>query len=112
MRYQEYHKWPFVVLSDPNRIAYQAFALKRLSWFRLFSPSTIWLYAKLLREGMQRQDYGKDDYYQAGGDFLLDGGGNLLFAHRSQDPSDRPSVARLLEAFDRIKIERASETSR
>ena len=28
--YQEHHHWPFVMLADPKRIAYQAFALKPL----------------------------------------------------------------------------------
>jgi len=51
--YQEHHHWPFVMLADPKRIAYQAFALKRLSWFRVFSPSTLRLYFRLLREGKQ-----------------------------------------------------------
>ena len=102
-RYQEYHHWPFVILADPNRIAYRAFALKRLSLWRLFSPSTLRLYLRLLREGKRLQSYGRDDYYQAGGDFLLDRRGNILFAHRSQEPSDRPAVSKLLEEIDRAK---------
>jgi hypothetical protein len=51
---------------------------------------------------MRRETYGKDDIYQSGGDFLLDREGNLLFAHRSQDPADRPAAAKLLEAIDSI----------
>jgi hypothetical protein len=51
---------------------------------------------------MQRENYGKEDIYQAGGDFLLDRDGNILFAHRSQDPADRPAATRLLEAIDSI----------
>jgi hypothetical protein len=55
-----------------------------------------------LREGKKIQSYGKDDYYQAGGDFLIDRQGNILFAHRSQNPADRPSIEKLLEVIDRI----------
>lgn len=99
--YQEHHRWPFVILADPKRIAYQAFALKRLSLLRVFSPSTVRLYFRLLREGKKFQNYGKDDYYQAGGDFLIDRAGNILFAHRSQDPADRPPVEKLFEVIDR-----------
>lgn len=76
--------------------------LRRLSWLRVFSRATLKLYWKLLREGMKREHYGKDDIYQSGGDFLLDREGNLLFAHRSQDPADRPAAAKLLEAIDSI----------
>ena len=88
------------MLADPKRIAYQAFALKRLSWFRVFSPSTLKLYFRLLRGGKKFQNYGKDDYYQAGGDFLIDREGNVLFAHRSQNPADRPRIEKLVEAID------------
>jgi AhpC/TSA antioxidant enzyme len=108
--YQEHHHWPFVMLADPKRNAYQAFALKRLSWFRVFSPSTLWLYLRLLREGKKLQSYGKDDYYQAGGDFLIDREGNILFAHRSQDPTDRPAIEKLRQAIDQA-VSRTSFTS-
>ena len=56
-----------------------------------------------MREGKKLQDYGKDDYYQAGGDFLLNRDGTVLSAHRSHDPADRPPVSRLLEEVGRIK---------
>ena len=88
------------MLADPKRAAYRMFALSRLSWLRVFSPRTLKLYWKLFRAGMTREDYGEDDIYQAGGDFLLDHEGNILFAHRSQDPADRPSAETLLRTID------------
>jgi peroxiredoxin len=100
--YQEYHHWPFVILADPKRIAYQAFALKPLSLLRVFSPSTLRFYIRLLREGKKLRSNGRDDYYQAGGDFLIDRQGKILFAHRSQNPADRPPIEKLLEAIDPI----------
>jgi len=99
--YQEQHQWPFPVLADPHRAAYHAFTLKRLSLLRVFSPATLKLYWKLLRSGHHREDYGKEDIYQAGGDFLVNREGQILFAHRSQDPTDRPSLRNLLDAVDR-----------
>ena len=107
--YQEHHHWPFVILADPERTVYQAFALKRLSWFRVFSPPTLRLYFRLLREGKKFQNYGKDDYYQAGGDFLIDREGDILFAHRSRDPADRPPIEMLLEAIDRTVLSAGDE---
>jgi len=101
--YQQEHRWPFVLLADPDRSAYQAFGLKRLSWFRVFSLATIRLYFDLLRKGRKPRSYGKDDYYQGGGDFILNREGEVLFSHPSDDPSDRPSVARLLEEVERIR---------
>ena len=100
--YQQQHHWPFIILADPDRSAYRLFALTRLSWFRVVSPGTLKLYWKLLRDGMKREDYGKEDIYQTGGDFLLDREGNLLFAHRSHDPADRPAGEQLIQAVDRI----------
>jgi len=89
------------MLADPKRTAYQAFALKPLSWFQVFSPATVKLYWRLRREGKKREDYGRDDIYQGGGDFLLDRAGNLLFAHRSKEPADRPAAEILLQIIDR-----------
>jgi peroxiredoxin len=105
VRYQEHHQWPFIMLADPERKAYETFALKRLSWFQVFSPAALKLYWKLLRSGMKQERYEGDDIYQSGGDFLLDRTGTILFAHRSQDPADRPTVARLLMAIDHIDSE-------
>ena len=102
VRYQEHHQWPFTMLADPGRRAYQAFALKRLSWFQVFSPAALKLYWKLLRGGMKPEHYEGDDIYQSGGDFLIDRNGNILFAHRSQDPADRPSAVKWLQAIDRV----------
>lgn len=99
--YQKHHQWPFVILADPKRIAYDTFGLKRLSLLRVFSPATLMLYVRLLRAGKKFQNYGKDDYYQTGGDFLVDREGHVLFAHRSQDPADRPAPGELLKVIDR-----------
>jgi peroxiredoxin len=101
--YQEHHRWPFVVLADPARSAYRHFDIKRLSWFRVFSPATLRLYFTLWREGRKIQNFGKDDYSQAGGDFLLNRQGTVLFAHRSKDPADRPSAARLIAEINKLK---------
>ena len=109
VQYQNQHQWPFTMLADPQRKAYQAFTLKRLSWLSVFSLATLKLYFRLIRQGMKREAYGKDDIYQSGGDFLLDREGNILFAHRSQDPSDRPSAAKLLSAIERVTGKPASQ---
>jgi peroxiredoxin len=104
--YQEHHRWPFTIVADPGRLAYRAFTLERLSWLKVFSPATLKLYWKLVRQGMKPKGYGKDDIYQSGGDFLLDRQGNILFAHRSQDPADRPPASRLLQVIDELAFER------
>ena len=99
--YIAHFNWPFTILADPKRKAYAAFTLKRLPWWRVFSLAMFKLYFKLVSKGLQRHDYGNEDVYQSGGDFVLDREGNILFAHRSEDPGDRPNVGSLLMAIDR-----------
>jgi peroxiredoxin len=99
--YQKHHQWRFPVLADPERAAYHAFGLEQLSWHRVFSPATLKLYLKLFRKGLVRQDYGNNDVYQAGGDFVIDGSGAVYYAHRSEDPADRPTMSTLLKAIDK-----------
>jgi hypothetical protein len=49
----------------------------------------------------------EEDMLQLGGDFILSADRHLLYAHRSNDPADRPAAADLL---DRIRqLTRASE---
>ena len=101
--YQERHRWPFPVLADPERKAYQSFALPKLKLWRVFSPSTLKFYRQLIRRGMKRERYDGADIFQSGGDFLLDEDGNILYSHRSKDPADRPTVAELLQQIDRLR---------
>jgi AhpC/TSA antioxidant enzyme len=105
--YQDRHRWPFRLFADPERKVYTAFNLKRLSWFRVFSPATLARYLKLSRRGMKREVYGGDDIYQSGGDFLVDRSGTILFAYRGQGPADRPAPAKLLLEIDRLLSEAA-----
>ncbi len=91
------------MLADPDAERYQGFDLKRFSLFRVFSSATLKRYLQLIFKGMKQEPYGGEDIFQSGGDFLIDRKGNLLFAHRSRDPADRPAPAKLLEEIDRIK---------
>jgi peroxiredoxin len=101
--YQERHPWPFPILADPERKVYQSFALPKLNLWRVFSPPTLKLYWQLMRRGMKQEHYDGGDIFQAGGDFLLDRDGNILYAHRSKDPADRPTVTELLQRIDQLR---------
>lgn len=98
--YQEQLRWPFPILADPSREVYSQFRLARLPWYRLYDWRTLKTYGRLLWKGRQLQDFGKDDIFQAGGDFLVDARGRILFAHRSHDPADRPSLENLQTAIE------------
>ena len=95
--YQRVHAWPFTLLADPQREAYAHFGFKLLTWYRVFSWETVKMYAHLLWQGRKIERYGRDDYFQSGGDLLIDREGRLYFVHHSRDPADRPGVSQLLE---------------
>jgi peroxiredoxin len=103
IRYADDHQWPFVIFTDPERRAYREFGLQRLSWLRVFSLATLRLYFRSLRNSQQRHNYGKEDIYQGGGDFLIDRQGYIHFAYRSREPADRPTVLELLHEIDRVQ---------
>lgn len=99
-RYQEHHRWPFVMLADPNRTIYRKLGLGRLTWKQLLSWRTLKLYFHLLRQGRKLQTAEADDIHQSGGDFLFEANSTVIFAHRSNNPADRPEIATLLNQAD------------
>ena len=95
---------PFPVVSDPDRKAYAAFALRRARWTNFLRPWVIWHYLKVMFRGwMPGRPAEGADLLQLGGDFVLDRQGNIVFGHVSDDAADRPTNAALLEALKRAK---------
>ena len=98
-RYLAERPLPFPMLADPDRSAYAALGLGRTSWGRILRPGVMWRYAKHVLHGAKvRRVPEGEDALQTGGDFLIGGDRRLLWAYTSADPTDRPSVDRLLEA--------------
>jgi AhpC/TSA antioxidant enzyme len=91
---------PFPILSDPQRDAYRAFGLEQTSWWTFLRPGVMFGYLRLMFRGVQPQKPTEgEDVLQLGGDFVLDGQGRLVYAYRSAEPTDRPTVAALLQAL-------------
>ena len=107
-RYQRVHAWPFTLLADPRREAYSHFGFKPLTWRRVFSWPAMRVYAHLLWRGRKIESYGRDDYFQSGGNLLIDGEGRLHFVHHSRDPADRPKVSQLLEEARKARSQERS----
>ncbi len=63
----------------------------------IFGPKTVWEYVKLMTHGRLFRGI-QADPFQLGGDFVIDSNGIVRFAHRSEDPADRPAMDRLLQA--------------
>ncbi len=91
---------PFPLLLDPDRQAYRAYGLER-SVLRSWGPKNLWYYARARLKGRQIQTIGADTA-QLGGDFIVDAAGIVRLAYRSQDPTDRPPVAKLLAALKQL----------
>ncbi len=97
---------PYPVLSDPARRAYAAFGLRRGRARRVWSGGTVRAYLRGFRAGLRpRLPHG--DLAQLGGDFVLDPAGRIVFAHRGEEPADRPAVDDILAA-----VRRAVRTAR
>jgi len=106
--YVEAHGWPFAVVSDPTRAAYQAFGLGSAGWVTLFGPRVVLEYLGLMAKGYRPM--GSDsDVHQLGGDFVIDADRRIVFAHRSNDPADRPAAEELLRALRSISSSRPCE---
>lgn len=90
----------FTVLLDRERTVYKAYGLER-SRLRSWHPRVVWLYVKRWFQRGEFYDFHGDDTSQLGGDFIVDKSGTLRFIHPSHDPTDRPSVEKLLRVLEK-----------
>jgi len=92
--------WP--VLVDPLREIYRAYGMERGKWWQIYGPPTLWLYFKLAVRGRKALP-ATGDPNQLGGDILIDPEGIVRLHHVGSGPADRPTVAHLLDAIQRIQ---------
>jgi hypothetical protein len=98
--YERDQSLPFAIVTDPTRAAYRAFGLERATWGEMLRPRVVWGYLRLMLRGWAPQRGNKgEDVLQLGGDFVLDPQRRLVYAHRSVEPTDRPTVTALLQAL-------------
>lgn len=58
-------------------------------------------YLRLIFTGWKpRRNEAGEDVLQLGGDFILSSDRRLVFAYRSNDPADRPTVSELIRQFE------------
>lgn len=90
---------PFPLALDLERTTYSAWGLGRTNLFgAMLSPSLNWRYFRLLLAGERFLGFAPD-MFQLGGDFVIDRGGTVSFAHRMQNNGDRAAVSTLLDAL-------------
>ncbi len=90
--------WACPVLADPGRVAYRAFGLARLPWYRVFTPTAAFKYFALFLRGRAPGHAGQD-VLQQGGDFIVDGRGFIRFAFAGRSSDDRPPVDELIRCL-------------
>jgi hypothetical protein len=89
----------FPILRDPRRAAYRAFGLGRRGTLGIWSPRTLWYYARQALRGRLPR-VARADMHQLGGDVLLAPDGGVCWLYRSRQPADRPSIDDILTALD------------
>jgi hypothetical protein len=82
------------VLGDPDRALYRAVGAGRGALHRVWSPGTIALYARLLRDG-KRLRMPQDDTRQLGADVLADADGVIRRIWLPDSPDTRPPISEL-----------------
>ncbi len=92
---------PLPVLVDRKRTAYAAWGCERASPLRIWGDPRVWArYFRVALSGQRPTRFGADTL-QLGGDFVVDAEGVLVYA-RPQATDDRPPVAVLLRAVERL----------
>lgn len=95
--YREHLGIEFPILADPDRSLYWAVGAGRGSLRRVWSPGTLAMYAKLLRQG-RRLRAPSEDTRQLGADLLLDADGRLRRIWLPEGPDLHPGIEELVAA--------------
>ena len=88
---------PFPLVLDSSRRAYAAFGLQAAAPSKLWNWNSLRAYVQGMIRGRGLR-LPRADISQLGGDFVLDGANRIVFAHRSLEPANRPSVSDILAA--------------
>ena len=92
---------PYAVLVDTEMNSYRAWGLGHAGRARTYlSPTIIAQYAKkILFEGERLAIGGEPT--QLGGDFIVDAGGRIAYAHAQRSVDDRPAAGLLVRELER-----------
>jgi hypothetical protein len=100
-----------LVLSDPGRLAYEAFGFGRGSFARVWLDPRVWRsYARLIRGG-RRLEPAHEDTRQLAGDVLVDADARIRWIYRGQGPEDRPSIETIAAVLRRARRPTAGRES-
>ena len=88
---------PFPMISDPDRLLYQAFGLNQISTLELLSLSVA---IKGILAIVRGHTIGipVGDVRQLPGVFIINTDGQIVYSYFAKDPSDHPNLDTILEA--------------
>ncbi len=91
---------PFPLLLDPKRQSYKAYKLEK-SILHSWGWNNIRYHIRAIFKGEKWSGY-RGDMNQLGGNFIVDAQGIIQFAYPSRDPTDRPSLKKLLTVLRQL----------
>ncbi len=92
------------LLCDPEYQFHEWLGLGRFQLIEFFKPKTLAGYIKGLFKGRLISPSGKDgDLFRQGGEVLLAKNGKTMWVYRSENPTDRPQLTNLTQAFKQLK---------
>ena len=97
--YAEETKLDWPILVDQNRELYKAFGMKKGSFWNIYNPIAIVRYIGLFLRGVKLGKPGSD-WFQLGGDVLVDPNGVVRMHHISSGPHDRPSADAIFDTVE------------
>ena len=90
-------KWP--ILLDRDRDLYSAYGMGKGSWWNIYNPIALARYIALFLHGAKLGKPGSD-WFQLGGDILIDPAGIVRLHYISANPLDRPSTEAIFETVN------------
>jgi len=88
---------PYPIVSDPGKILYRAFGLKRMAPWEFLAPEVVLKGISAMARG-HLMGLPQGDVRQLPGLFVISTAGKIVFSHYAADPADHPTVAVILEA--------------
>ena len=99
--FSKHLKLPFDIASDPDHRAYKDYGLLVADFFDVWHPKVALKYAALMLKGRRPKFAPKsEDLSQLGGDFVIDGDGQIAYSFISRRADHRPDVKELVSAID------------
>lgn len=98
--YREHLAVEFPIVADPERLLYRALGAERGRLIDVWSPGTLRMYARLVRQGRRLRDVRllADDTRQLGADAIVDAHGRLAHLWLPDGPDHRPTIEEIAAA--------------